>query len=257
MCASRFLCAMVALLCIPFLSCSSDGGPVDEDYEIVESIDASIGYVWGASDIVWIEAQPLSGLSDPECCHKYKWKCYGIGSESQLYGRSYSRVVRYRLNNRKGEYSFSEETATNRYVRYDGNKVYGLDAATGEEVLFHDFSTLQPGGEIAIGSFPTGGGELYPERIPVTELERHYLSPRGRVSYDCVNGGYDYLKFVGKINDGYGMFGYGDVDADNPVVPGTIILLAYDRNIGVVFMHPDFHKIEPDCDHCVNFILDD
>lgn len=256
---NMFWCAMVALLCFSLFSCSSDE-PVEEPAETpLEIMDASAEYIW-SGNILWVEAQPVNAdeHAGHDCCPRYKWRYYMCGRKSVINGKQYLRVSRIELWHTdeywsEDGYILGPDYFTDKYIRCDGDRVYGLDINTGEEVLFHDFSTWNPGGEIAIGSLPAGCGELYPERISVTDTDDWLPDTDGMMRWSRINGSCDYIKYIGKVNNGYGVFGYGDVDASDPIVPGTIIVLAYSWSRGIIFMHPDFYKIRAESDINLKF----
>ena len=256
---NMFWCTMVALLCIPILSCSSDDEPVDDSVETpLEIIDASAEYIWSPS-VMWIEAQPVNAdeHAGHECCPKYEWRYYKL-INYEINGEKYYRVIRQEFGYFyepwiDNPYQVGTELFTDKYIRCEGERVYGLDVNTGEEVLFHDFSTWRPGGEIAIGSLPTEGGELYPERISVTDTDDWIPDTDGMMRWARINGSCDYIKYIGKVNNGYGVFGYGDVDDRDPIVPGTIIVLAYSWSRGIIYMHPDYYKIRAESDINLKF----
>ena len=118
-----FWCTMVALLCIPILSCSSDDEPVDDSVETpLEIIDASAEYIWSPS-VMWIEAQPVNAdeHAGHECCPKYEWRYYKL-INYEINGEKYYRVIRQKFGYFyepwiDNPYQVGTELFTDKYIR--------------------------------------------------------------------------------------------------------------------------------------------
>lgn len=228
----------LAVGCMAMLLSACSDDPTDD--VLAADGDLTPEMIWGEKGLMWSEAHKVTYRSDDvpdEMKTGYMIIKYMMQPRN-FFGKKYLEVfVRNHHNFIIPEH---EE-----YLRLSGNKVYGLDVTTGEEILFHDFSTWTDGGTITIGS-------LDPAACLSVPVVRFAALPFGGALPYAVygkDGATDYVRFIGEIS-GRGLTNYmssvrgGAKFAGGEVSEESIVLEIYSPAVfKTVFRHPDYDAI--------------
>lgn len=231
---------IILLTVFVFIGCTDD-----KDEPILDGPDEiSPSLIWNP-DTYWIEAREITYTENNETKNGYLLIKYYL-LDATFFGKKYLRTIVDTENMYPFTVSHNDE-----YVRLDGTKVYGLNIETGEEILFHDFSTWVDGGDITIQSINDGPEHIHADYFSELDcsLAEEYDSKSPWKIYG-INGQYDYIRYIGEIN-GRGLTNYKSrtregATFDFGVVSdkSTIIIISNtDRRI-CSFIHPEYKKFK-------------
>ena len=232
---------IILLTAFVFIGCADDKDEpiLDGPYDITPQL------IWDCH-AYWVEAREVTYKENNKTKTGYLLLNYYL-EDAIIFGKKYVKTVLAR----EDVFSFTE-SHNNEYLRLDGTKVYGLDIETGEEILFHDFSTWVDGGDITIQSINDGPEHIHADYFSELDcsLAEEYDSKSPWKIYG-INGQYDYIRYIGEIN-GRGLTNYKSRTREGAtfdfgvVSDKSTIIIIYNGRENMQnlcpFIHPEYHR---------------